>query len=308
MSTSPSPLSHITPILLFEQTAPTSRRPTHQQSQNSHVPRTETRRTREDNQRSWGRIELRSRGYREAVDKDGEGVDVHRADIAPQQPQTTHTQTVQGQQCQNAEEEDEKGGRASESAALSSNDDGGDEDVRHAYVIPKLAPPFPNHVPPPPDESRPPPSVPLEGEKNGQHSSGHADEAATHLERPPDESTTTLPVWTPPDEKSSGEGQGTAMSHREAVGARDEVKVEGSRDDEEHQENREEEVRMGDEAKHHNDAANGEGEDEHSPRTPPQPPPSSPLSPPPPIPPTSPPYPERRGDDIDTTKSNKTPA
>ncbi|KIJ06368.1 hypothetical protein PAXINDRAFT_20441 [Paxillus involutus ATCC 200175] len=133
-----------------------------------------------------------------------------------------------GEVVEDVKEEDEKGGRASESAALSSNDDGGDKDVRHAYVIPKPAPPSPYHIPPPPDESRPPPSVSLEGEMSGKQSSDHANEAVTHLERPPDESTTTPPVWTPPDEKSSGEGQGTAMSHREAVGGDDEV--EGSND------------------------------------------------------------------------------
>ncbi|KIJ06693.1 hypothetical protein PAXINDRAFT_20112 [Paxillus involutus ATCC 200175] len=83
------------------------------------------------------------------------------------------------------EDEDEKGRRASESVALSSNDDGGDKDIRHAYIVPKPAPPSPNHVPPPPDERRPPPSVPLKGEEDDQKSSGHTDEAAMHLERPP---------------------------------------------------------------------------------------------------------------------------
>ncbi|KIJ06232.1 hypothetical protein PAXINDRAFT_20565 [Paxillus involutus ATCC 200175] len=295
---------------------------------------------------------------RSADDEDGDDVDIGHAHVVPHPPSstrrtaneeatgttnpdarcagTTMSKGKGGEVVEDVEEEDEKGGRASESTALSSNDDGGDEDVRHAYVVPKPASPSPNHVPPPPDESRPPPSVSLEGEMSGKQSSDHADEAATHLERPPDESTTMPPVWTPPDKKSSGEGRGTAMSHREAIGGDD--SVEGSndgrdmsnrvnewrrredkaRDDEERQENREEEVRMGDEAERHNDAAEGvaeflagtsiEGEDEHSPRTPPQPPPSSPLSPPSPIPPTSPPYPERRGDDVDTTKPNKTPA
>ncbi|KIJ09605.1 hypothetical protein PAXINDRAFT_17310 [Paxillus involutus ATCC 200175] len=364
------PQSHITPILLFKQTAP---------ARNGHVPRIETRRTREDVEWSWRGAESSNRGSREPDDEDGEDVDVHRADVAPQQPQTVGQTAVDDEAAdttdphansagpavpvgtsngpsngidegveegdRKAEEEDEKGGRASESAALSSNDDGGDEDVRHAYVVPKPAPPSPYHVPPPPDENRPPPSMSLKGEMSGKQSSDHADEAATHLERPPDESTTTPPVWTPPDEKSSGEGRGTAMSHREAVGG--DNKVEGSndgrdtsnrvnewrrredeaRDDEERQENREEEVRMGDEAERHNDAADGEvhrdcttegvaeflagtsieGEDEHSPRTPPQPPPSSPLSPPPPVPPTSPPHPERH-DVVDHMKSNKTAA
>ncbi|KIJ08782.1 hypothetical protein PAXINDRAFT_18099 [Paxillus involutus ATCC 200175] len=259
----PPPQSHITPILLFEQTAPASRRSTHQRSRNGHVPRIETRRTRKDVEWSRRGAESSNRGSREPDDKDGEDVDVHRADVAPQQPQMVGQTAVDNEAAdttdphansagpavpvgttngppnesnggrdrergRNVEEEDEKGGRASESAALSSNDDGGDEDVRHAYVVPKPASPSPNHVPPPPDESRPPPSMSLEGEMSGKQSSDHADEAVTHLERPPDESTTTPPVWTPPDEKSSGEGRGTAMSHREAVGGDDEV--EGSND------------------------------------------------------------------------------
>ncbi|KIJ07197.1 hypothetical protein PAXINDRAFT_19600 [Paxillus involutus ATCC 200175] len=369
-STSPSPLSHITPILLFEQTAPTSRRPTRQRTQQEleeAARRYLARRKREDGEGSRRGVESRDRGSREAVDEDGEDVHVHHANVEPQQPQTAGQTAVDNEAADTTDphansagpvvpvgttngidegekggEEDEKGEWASGIETPSSNDDGGDEDVRHAYVVPTSTLPPPYHaLPPPPDESRPPPSVSLEGEMSGKQSSDHADEAATHLERPPDESTTT-----PPDEKSSGEGRGTAMSHREAVGGDDEVegsndgrdtsnrvnewrrREDKARDDEERQENREEEVRMGDEAERHNDAADGEvhrdctaegvaeflagtsieGEDEHSPRTPPQPPPSSPLSPPSPIPPTSPPYPERRGDDVDTTKSNKTPA
>ncbi|KIJ09965.1 hypothetical protein PAXINDRAFT_16971 [Paxillus involutus ATCC 200175] len=114
------------------------------------------------------------------------------------------------------EEEDEKGGRASESAALSLNDDGGDEDVRHAYIVPKPVPPSPYQVPPSPDESRPPPSTPLEGEKNGQQASGHVDDTATHLERPRHESTTQQPRRTP--EKARDE----ARDDEEATNANDE--------------------------------------------------------------------------------------
>ncbi|KIJ08867.1 hypothetical protein PAXINDRAFT_18024 [Paxillus involutus ATCC 200175] len=97
------------------------------------------------------------------------------------------------------EDEDEKGRRASESATLSLNDDGGDKDVHHVYIVPKPAPPSP-------DERQPPLSVPLEGEEDNQKSSGHADEAATHLEQPPDESTTQQPGQTPYDQTSNGEG------------------------------------------------------------------------------------------------------
>ncbi|KIJ12438.1 hypothetical protein PAXINDRAFT_14762 [Paxillus involutus ATCC 200175] len=260
--TSTSPPS--TRILPFEQPASTSRRLSHQRRRDGHVPRIETHRRRRDNddEWSWERVQSRSRGYRETNGDDGEDVDVHRADVAPQQPQTVGQTAVDDKAADTTdphansagpavpvgttngpsngidegvekgdskvEEENAKGGRVSGSVALSSNDDGGDEDVRHVYVVPKPAPPSPNHVPPPPDEQRPPPSAPLEGEEDDQKSSGHADEAATHLERPPDESTTTPPVWTPPDEKSSGEGRGTAMSHREAVGG--DNKVKGSND------------------------------------------------------------------------------
>ncbi|KIJ10411.1 hypothetical protein PAXINDRAFT_16566 [Paxillus involutus ATCC 200175] len=150
--------------------------------------------------------------------------------------------------------------------------------------------------------------MPLKGEKTSQQSSRHADKAATHLEVPTDESTTTPPVWTPPDEKSSREGRGMAMSHREVAGARDSVEgrnnewytpyrvndersrkgavggddeAEGhrqiDRDDEEGQENRE--------------------EDEHdspAPAPPPSPPPlSNHTAPPAP----SPNCPERQDDD-----------
>ncbi|KIJ06171.1 hypothetical protein PAXINDRAFT_20623 [Paxillus involutus ATCC 200175] len=216
------------------------------------------RRKREDGEGSRRGVESRDRGSREAVDEDSKDVHVHHANVEPQQPQTVGQTAVVDEAAdttdphansagpavpvgttngppnesdggrdrergRNVEEEDEKGGRASESVALSSNDDGGDEDVRHAYIVPTSTPPSPNHVPPPPDESRPPPSVSLEGEMSGKQLSDHADEAATHHEHPRHESTTTPPIRTPRDEKSSREGRGTAMSHREAAGARDEV-------------------------------------------------------------------------------------
>ncbi|KIJ19235.1 hypothetical protein PAXINDRAFT_8582 [Paxillus involutus ATCC 200175] len=245
-----------------EQTASTSKRSTYQRRQDGHI-RVETCRRRQDDDDEWSRerVQSRNRGYRETNDDDGIDVDVHRAYIVPQQPQmvsqmadveatdTTDPNTTSARPAvpvgttnkpsnwidngaeggngrevdEDVEIEDEKGGRASESTALSSNNDGGDEDVRHAYVVPKPVPPSPYQVPPPPDESRPPLSMSLEGEMSGKQSSDHADEAATHHEHPQHKSTTTPPIWTPRDEKSSGEGRGTAMSHREAAGARDEV-------------------------------------------------------------------------------------
>jgi hypothetical protein len=260
-SESPTP-SPTPPTMPSEQTASTSKRSTYQRRRDGHV-RVETRRRRRDDDDEWSRerVQSRNRGYRETNDDDGIDVDVHRAYVVPQQPQTvsqmadveatdtTDPNTTSARPAvpvgttnepsnwindgaeggngrevdEDVEIEDEKGGRASESAALSSNDDGGDEDVRHTYVVPEPVPPSPYQVPPPPDESRPPPSVSLEGEMSGKQSSDHADEAATHHEHPRHESTTTPPIRTPRDEKSSGEGRGTAMSHREAAGARDEV-------------------------------------------------------------------------------------
>ncbi|KIJ05132.1 hypothetical protein PAXINDRAFT_21586 [Paxillus involutus ATCC 200175] len=181
--------------------------------------------------------------------------------------------------------------------------------------------------------------MPLEGEKNGQQSSGHGDETGTHqVETPRHKSTTQQPRRTPYDQRSNGEDRGVAVGHREAAGARDEV---GERYDDQETSNRvdEERSRRGeakdDEEDREDEGRPNEGEERRTaatianvngqyttteawdlpPESPPfphhpapQPPPSSPLSPPSPIPPTSPPYPERRGDDVDTTKSNKTPA
>ncbi|KAF8837796.1 hypothetical protein BDN67DRAFT_1013607 [Paxillus ammoniavirescens] len=231
----PPPPSLTTPSLLVLQTAPTTKRPAHQQGRNSHVPCNGTCRTREDGEGSRGRVDSSSRGSR-ADDKDGDNDDVHHAHAMPQGPHQT---------CQTAIEEatdtvnpDVKDVRPMMPAGTSnglqneSNDvnegvepSEGEKGERDKRVSGDIAPSsngkntVPDSTPPPPypDESRPPPSMSLEGEMSGKQSSDHADEAATHLERPPDESTTTPPVWTLPDEKSSGEGRGTAMSHREAV-------------------------------------------------------------------------------------------
>ncbi|KIK96299.1 hypothetical protein PAXRUDRAFT_10901 [Paxillus rubicundulus Ve08.2h10] len=48
--------------------------------------------------------------------------------------------------------EDKKGGRASGSVTPSSNDDGGDEDVRHTYIVPKTTQPVPYHISPCPEQ------------------------------------------------------------------------------------------------------------------------------------------------------------
>ncbi|KIJ10859.1 hypothetical protein PAXINDRAFT_16193, partial [Paxillus involutus ATCC 200175] len=163
-------------------------------------------------------------------DDDGTDNDVQDARVEPQEPQTTGQTAVNDEATDTSNPHangagttmpDEKGEWASGIKDPSSNDDGGDEDVRHAYVVPDTTQPVPYHVPPPPNERSPPPSTPLEGE-NGQKSSGHRDKTATYLEDPRDESPTTSPRRTPSDDTSNGEGRG------EAVGGDDEV--EGSDD------------------------------------------------------------------------------
>ncbi|KIJ12481.1 hypothetical protein PAXINDRAFT_14681 [Paxillus involutus ATCC 200175] len=64
-------------------------------------------------------------------------------------------------------EEDEKGEWVSGIESPSSNDDGGDEDVRHAYVVPTSTLPPPYHALPTPDERQRPLSMPLKGEMTG---------------------------------------------------------------------------------------------------------------------------------------------
>ncbi|KIJ13592.1 hypothetical protein PAXINDRAFT_13553 [Paxillus involutus ATCC 200175] len=258
VDTPPSPpLPPTTPTIPVDQTAPVSRRLNDQRHRDGRVPCTETHRTREDGEGSRrGVVESRNRGSR-ADDEDGDDNNIHHGHVEPQQPHTVSQTAVDDEAAdttdphaicagttvpagtshepsndvdegveegdRKVEEEDEKGGRASESAALSSNEDGGDEDVRHAYIVPKPVPPSPYQVPPPPDESRPPPSTPLEGEKNGQPSSGRTDETGTHLETPQDQSRTTSPIRTPHDKGSSGEGRGVVIGHRQTVGEEDKV-------------------------------------------------------------------------------------
>ncbi|KIJ09064.1 hypothetical protein PAXINDRAFT_17847 [Paxillus involutus ATCC 200175] len=240
-TTTPSPPPP-TPSLPDEQTAPKSKRPTHQQSRNGHIP---TRRTREDDKWSRRGVESRSQGGREPGDEDGDDVRVHHAHVEPHPPSSTRQTasneaadtsnpsatsarprlpagTSRGPPNGSNENEGEKGDRverASGTVGPSSDDDGGDEGVHHRYVVPDSTPP------PYPDEpTPPPPSTPLEGEMYGEESSGRAHEAATHdVETPQAELRTTLPLRTPYDQKSSGEGRVLAIGHRQAVGEEDEV-------------------------------------------------------------------------------------
>ncbi|KIJ12713.1 hypothetical protein PAXINDRAFT_14471 [Paxillus involutus ATCC 200175] len=230
VDTPPSPPPSLTtPTMPVEQTAPTSRRPTRQRRRDGHVPRNGTHRTREDDaEGSQGRAKSRSQGGREPDDKDGDNVDVDHAHVVPQHLKTTRqtaynkaadtsnpnamstgpTEPVgmsneprnESNEGEKGGEEDEKGVWASGIEDPSSNDDGGDEDVRHVYVVPNTTLPPPYHALPTPDKRRQPPSTPLEGEKNDR---------------------TTM--MTPYNETSNGEGRG------EAVSGDDEV--EGSEDD-----------------------------------------------------------------------------
>ncbi|KIK71867.1 hypothetical protein PAXRUDRAFT_181701 [Paxillus rubicundulus Ve08.2h10] len=84
----------------------------------------------------------------------------------------------------NVKKVDETGEWASGSVTPSSNDDSGDEDVCHTYIVPNMTQPPPYHALPTPDEQRQPLSMPLEGEKTGQQSSRHTDELGTHLDVP----------------------------------------------------------------------------------------------------------------------------
>ncbi|KIJ08944.1 hypothetical protein PAXINDRAFT_17952 [Paxillus involutus ATCC 200175] len=127
---------------------------------------------------TWRRTTLTERP--EAVDEDSEADNVHHAQVESQKPQMTSQTAVVDEAADTSNPhatcagttvpvgtlheplnevdegvekggKGEKSGRASESEAPSSNGDGGDEDVRHAYVIPK---PAPYQLPPPPNEPR----------------------------------------------------------------------------------------------------------------------------------------------------------
>ncbi|KIJ06647.1 hypothetical protein PAXINDRAFT_20160 [Paxillus involutus ATCC 200175] len=286
-----------TPNLPVEQTAPMSTRPTHQRSRNGHVPRNGTRRTRGDNVKgSRGRAESRSRGGREPDDEDGDNVDVDHAHVVPQHPEST---------CQTAYEEaadpSNPNARAgpTEPAGTSNRPPNGSSEVegeggkgegneRASGIVDPSSNgenAIPDSIPPTPhlDERGPPPSMPLEGEKNGQQLSGHGDETGTHqVETPQHKSTTQQPRRTPYNQRSNGEDRGVAVGHREAAGARDEVRErDEAGGDEEGQENREEDEE---------DA------------------PSEPLPPNhPPAPAPTPIHPERP-DDVDTVRTCKTAA
>ncbi|KIJ05345.1 hypothetical protein PAXINDRAFT_21381 [Paxillus involutus ATCC 200175] len=231
-SESPNPPPS-TPNPPFEQTASTSRRPTDQRSRNGHLPSNETRHTREHDEGSQRRGQSRSRGRREADNDDGKDNDDHQAHVVPQNPQSTRqtayneatdTSNLNATSARLTEpvgtlngplnESNENEGKGTK-GEKGENDDSGDENVRHAYVVPSPTPPA----------SRPPPSTPLEGEKEkGQQLSGRTDEAATHqIEPPRQKSRTTPPKRMPDDGRSSREGQGVAIGHRQAVGEEDEV-------------------------------------------------------------------------------------
>ncbi|KIJ11271.1 hypothetical protein PAXINDRAFT_15813 [Paxillus involutus ATCC 200175] len=238
-SESPNPPPS-TPNPPFEQMASTSRRPTGQRSRNGHLPSNETHHTREHDKGSQRRGQSRSRGLREADNDDGKDNDIHQAHVVPQNPQSTRQTAYNFEATDtsnpnatsarptepvgtlngplNESNENEGKGKKGEKGE---NDDGGDENVRHAYIVPSPTPPA----------SRLPPSTPLEGEKEkGQQLSGRTDEAATHqIEPPRQKSRTTPPKRMPDDGRSSREGQGVAIGHKQAGKARDEPAIEVER-------------------------------------------------------------------------------
>ncbi|KIJ19510.1 hypothetical protein PAXINDRAFT_8001 [Paxillus involutus ATCC 200175] len=112
-------------------------------------------------------------------DDNGTDDDIQHAHVEPQEPQTTGQPAVNNEATdtsnphtngagtmmpvgtssgrdQERDERDEGGDKKGEWASgiedPSSNDDGGDEDVRHAYVVPNTTQPVPYHIPPPPNE------------------------------------------------------------------------------------------------------------------------------------------------------------
>jgi hypothetical protein len=136
-----------------------------------------------------------------------------------------------------------------------------------------------------PNERRPPPSVPLEGEKDGQQSSGHINEMATYLKDPRQESSTTTPIGTPYDETSNIEGPGGAVGgddETSTLHGDNEGRQQGQEASDEDQEGQEtgEGSREVEETTNVDNDSQYTSNDEDSPRTPPEPPPIQ--TPPPP--------------------------
>ncbi|KIJ10749.1 hypothetical protein PAXINDRAFT_16295 [Paxillus involutus ATCC 200175] len=166
-------------------------------------------------------------------------------------------------------EEDEKGEWVSGIETPSSNNNGGDKDVRHVYVIPTLTLPPPYHALPTPDKRRRPPSRPLKGEMTGQQSSGSR-------------------------QPHNHKGHCTTRHQMERAEERQEKARDEARDDEEGQQNRERGQTM---EERQTVATNANNEDDAPPPQPPSPP----------TPPALPPHPERHNNN-NHMKSNKTPA
>ncbi|KIJ18389.1 hypothetical protein PAXINDRAFT_8642 [Paxillus involutus ATCC 200175] len=319
-----------TPSLPVKQTAPMSRRPTHQRSRNSHVPCNGTCRTREDDQGSRGEVKSRSRGGREPDDEDGDDDIVHHAHVEPQSTRQTANDEAADPSNPNAHAGPTEPAGTSNGPPNGSNKVEGkggkgegnkrargivDPSSNGENAVPNSIPPTPN-----PDKRGPPPSMPLKGEK-GQRSSGRSDETTTHQIEPPQrKSSTTQPRRMPYDETSNGEGRGEAVSGDDEVeGSEDDQSTsygdderrcrrekarDEARDDEEGQQNRE----RGQTTEERRTVVTNASDEDDAP--PPQPPPI-PESPPfphhPALPPPSPIHPERP-DDVNTARSNKTAA
>ncbi|KIJ10059.1 hypothetical protein PAXINDRAFT_16906 [Paxillus involutus ATCC 200175] len=333
VDTPPSPPPSLTtPTMPVEQTAPTSRRPTRQRRRDGHVPRNGTCRTHEDDaEGSQGRAKSRSRGGREPDDKDGDDVDVDHAHVVPQHLETTR-QTAYNKAADTSNpnamsagltepagtsneprnelnkgekggEEDEKGVWASGIEDPSSNDDGGDKDVHHAYVVPNMTLPPPYHTLPTPDERRQPPSMPLEGEKNNRITTtrvvNHAAmKDAVQRDGSEDDTNTSNGInkWQSRRGEARDEATGDEES-REAEGDEEGQKTRKGTREVEETTNVDKDGRY---------TSNEAGD------LPPEPPPPTPHLPTPEPPQLdtapSPSPPKRRDGDVNTAKLNKTPA
>ncbi|KAF8835308.1 hypothetical protein BDN67DRAFT_1015664 [Paxillus ammoniavirescens] len=198
VNTPSPPPPPITPTMPVEQMAPMPRQPTHQWHRDAHIPRNGTYRTWEDIEGSQREVQLRSRGCR-ADDKDGDDDDVHHGHVEPQMTQTT-CQTAHAEAADPLNPNTTGAGTTkpvgtsygppcemNESRNESNEDSKGEKAERDERASGDVAPSsnskntVPDSTPPPPnlDKWRLPLSVPLEGEKIGQKSSGHVNNMAT---------------------------------------------------------------------------------------------------------------------------------
>ncbi|KAF8839062.1 hypothetical protein BDN67DRAFT_1012599 [Paxillus ammoniavirescens] len=159
VDTPPPPPPPTSPTMPVEQPAPTSKRPTHQQSRDGHILKNGMCQTREDVNRSRREVKSRSQGCSKVVDEDSDNVDVDHAHVEPQQPQPTRqtadvkttdatnpyangtgTTTPVGRSCgpPNVSNKGNRGGVKLWSRGCRADDENGDDnDVHHGHVEPQ---------------------------------------------------------------------------------------------------------------------------------------------------------------------------